>query len=243
LKIKLESEIDGKLVYSDSNEEIFVYDKIQTFSGLNREEILFKTKDGIPCGFIKNLGEGKIFVFGSGLNHTFDYHIDIVKKIAEKLGVKPSIIIEPFAEVDALLRKNNEFGFLFLINYQELDKFIKLKLVLPGEKKFIKIPHNGTIFLKQRNSLILPLNVPLNDKVLLRYTTAEVMSYKTNKKKDVELILQTNELSYNELEFFVKEKPKYIKINDKKYKFSYENKIVKIVLPKTNNVQKIMLTV
>jgi len=238
LNIKIEDELDEKLVYSDA-EEIFVYDKIQIFSGLSEKETLFKTKNGKPCGFIKNVGKGKILVLGSGLNHTFDYHINLVRKIAEKLGITPYVQVDPLFDVPAFLRKKEDFGFLFLANYQELDKFVSVKLILPKEKKPTKIPEKGKIFLKQRSSLILPLNIPLNNEVIMRYSTAEIIDYKA--KKNIELDLQTNNLSTNEISFFVRKKPKFVKVNNKNCKFSYKNNIIKIVLPQINKLQKMVL--
>ncbi|MDI6641520.1 MAG: hypothetical protein QME68_04315, partial [Elusimicrobiota bacterium] len=158
LNVNVQDEVKEKVAYF-GKDEVLVYDKIQIFSAVDDKEVVCRTKDGKVCGFLKNCGRGKIAVIGFGISHTFDYHISFVKKIAEKLGLVPSIVVEPFAEVSAVLRKNDEFGFLFLSNYQELDKEVSVRITLPNNKKSIRIPEKGKLKLRQRSYLIIPLTL------------------------------------------------------------------------------------
>lgn len=90
----------------------------------------------IPDG--GGINGGKAIILGFGINHFFDYHIDLIKYFADMLNIKPQIIVKP-REIQATMRKNNEYGFLFLSNYHNECIHSKLTLQLPQENKKIEI--------------------------------------------------------------------------------------------------------
>ena len=76
------------------------------------------------------------------------------------------------------LEKNEDYGFLFLANYHDEPKETKIRMVLPGERRVTTFPAVNKIKISNRQSYILPLNVPLPSGDKIRYSTAEILDRK-----------------------------------------------------------------
>lgn len=142
-------------------------------------QILAKSSTGKPAAVIKKLGKGSLMFLGFGLSHIYDYQVDLVKFWAAKLGLLPKISVQP-EDVQAVLRTGKEFGFLFLFNYHDVPKEVKVSTVY-------KLPSRGKMILEPRRGYWLPINLKIEESdLILNYTTVEILSIQ---KKAKELIL------------------------------------------------------
>jgi len=174
----IQETIKENIVHIDSN-DVYVVDKVQIYSGkINRNEIIARTKNNLTCGIKKKIGSGEIIVFGFGITHIFNYHIDVIKYFADLVGIKQTVKLTN-TDINATLRANDKFGFLFLHNYHREDKKVGLRLAFPGETKLTEIPD---ILMSRSSAQILPLNLPLNEQLKIRYGNVEVIGYKIDKK-------------------------------------------------------------
>jgi hypothetical protein len=136
-------------------------------------EVIARMADGGACGLHIQKDEGRALLLGFGLNHMFDYQVALVRDLAGMLGVRPAIETHP--DLQVCLRANDRHGFLFLANYHDEPRAGRVRMVLPGERRASVLPARGTIGLAARRCYVLPLNLPLRDGSLLRYSTAEVL--------------------------------------------------------------------
>jgi hypothetical protein len=114
-----------------------------------------------------------VLLLGFGLNHMFDYQVGLVRDLAARLGVRPSIETDP--DLQVCLRENGRYGFLFVANFHDEPHSGRIRMVLPGEKRVTVFPSRGRMVLGNRRGYVLPLNLPLPGGDVLRYATAEVL--------------------------------------------------------------------
>ncbi|MFH1540784.1 MAG: beta-galactosidase [Elusimicrobiota bacterium] len=243
--------------------DVYTVDKVQVYSAVAEDEIISKTVNNLVCGLKRKIGKGEVVVFGFGITHLFNYHIDIIKYFADMLGIKRTIELTN-SNISATLRssdnpttcfrikgmthnyineRHDKFGFLFLHNYHRQDEMVSVKLVLPGETKYTKIPE---ISMFRSTAQILPLNVSLSEQIKIRYSNIEVLNYKIDGKF---LSLDVHAPStYNaEIELKYPQKPKSVKINsssensEKKVSVKYFNGTLKIKFSTNGNLQNIVI--
>ncbi|HPO45124.1 MAG TPA: beta-galactosidase [Spirochaetota bacterium] len=76
---------------------------------------------GMPCVIKKKAGKGEAVVAGIGLPHTFDYHVEIVRKLCGELGLRiPGG--SPAPEVHRVKRVSAGAEFDFMMNYHDEPK-------------------------------------------------------------------------------------------------------------------------
>ncbi|MFA5164482.1 MAG: beta-galactosidase [Candidatus Omnitrophota bacterium] len=76
-----------------------------------------------PCVIKKRVGKGEVVVAGIGLPHTFDYHIDIVRKLCGELGLRlPEG--SPAPEVHRVRRVSAKAEFDFMMNYHDEPRMV-----------------------------------------------------------------------------------------------------------------------
>lgn len=157
--------------------------ELHTFAFPASAKIIARSMDGRPSAALVNAGSGKALVFGAGTYHLFDYHIDVVKMLAETAGVKPSIGIHK--DLQATLRKNDGCGFLFIGNFHGVPRETKVSMTLPGEKTRAVFPSKGLMKVPERRGYVIPLNASLPSGEKIRYATCEVLGVKRAAGKTV----------------------------------------------------------
>jgi beta-galactosidase GanA len=76
-----------------------------------------------PCVIKKRAGRGEVVIAGIGLPHTFDYHIDIVRKLCGELGLRlPEG--SPAPEVHRVRRVSAKAEFDFMMNYHDEPRMV-----------------------------------------------------------------------------------------------------------------------
>jgi len=182
LGVEVEKKTVKHLLFFIGKEDYLAQGELSTFELNKNAKSIVTYSDSKPCGALVKYGKGEALVLGFGLNHMFDYHIDLVKKFADLVGIKPYVDCTE-KEIAVVLRENEQFGFLFVANFHDAIKTTKLSLVLPGEKAKTTFPKKGVIKLHNRTSLVLPLNVTLSNGDIIRYSSAQVLKFSESKKE------------------------------------------------------------
>ncbi|NWG34665.1 MAG: beta-galactosidase [Chloroflexi bacterium] len=131
------------------------------------DEIFASSSDGGATGFVKSLGEGKVMVFGAALAANTLEDLDILHRMANRMGVLPLFEMSDWADVR--LSEGENGGFLFVNNYQ--DDPIETTVASAGERLFggapLKVP--------ARRGLILPLEWKVKPGIVVHSLTAEIV--------------------------------------------------------------------
>lgn len=201
-------------------------------------KVVTKTSDGNACAVLRKVGRGKVLAIGFGMPHMFDYQAEIVKEYAHLMGVKSEIFVDPF-DVHCVLRKTDEFGFLFLSNYHDEPREASVKLVFPGEKGKTRLPAKGKITLPNRSSWILPIGIPIKDGIKIKYSTAEILEYKIGKNR---LSFMLHGAMEGEAEVFLEiKRPEKISLNRKTIPFTYQDGLCKIEMVTNGEIEKLLI--
>jgi len=132
-----------------------VLGKISNMDTAGSSKTLF-TVNGKPCGVLKNVCRGKAAILGFGLNHTFDYEVYIVDEICKMLGIKKTILVEPW-DISVMVRADRKNAFVFAFNYHEEPKRFWAKVNISGKVR--RFPSRGTMLLPARSWRCFPLSL------------------------------------------------------------------------------------
>jgi beta-galactosidase len=140
--------------------------------------------------FEKQLGKGKLIMFGAGMEHNFNYQNDMIVQLAEKAGIKSRFQLDQ--ELDITVRTHPKKGsFFFLHNFDEY-------------KKTTAITYNGQdlfggkkMTVPMRSGLMLPVDVPITNELTISYGTGEIYQV----KQDGEELSLTVKIVQREEEF------------------------------------------
>ncbi len=142
------------------------------FDKFNGKPIAWYDEEGEKevAAFAKQLGKGNVLVFGIGMEHEYDYKIDVIKKLAENLGINTDIYCSD-KWTSVLIRENQEKAFIFINNFDEIDKNINLQY------KNEDIFNGNNIHVPARSGLMLPVNCSINEDIKVIYSTLEISSF------------------------------------------------------------------
>ncbi|MCU9612683.1 beta-galactosidase [Caldibacillus lycopersici] len=117
--------------------------------------------------FEKEIGTGKVIVFGVGLELDFEYKREIIEELAKAAGIHKRL--ERDDELDITVR-NHPSGreFFFLNNFDEYEK--TSAIVYKGETLF----HGKSLKIPAKTGLMLPRNVHIHDDLLVEMATGEI---------------------------------------------------------------------
>ncbi|MEW6286042.1 MAG: beta-galactosidase [Chloroflexota bacterium] len=145
------------------------------------DEIFATAEDGGVTGFIQSLGQGQVMVFGAALAANTLEDLDILHRMANRMGVPPLFEMSDWA--DARLSEGENGSFLFVNNYQ--DDPIETTLASAGKTLFGGSP----LRVPARRGLILPLEWKVKPGIVIHFLTAEV---KEIVEQDSQIILKTD---------------------------------------------------
>jgi len=222
--------------------ETLVRGEITTFRfNESPDAILATTLAGEACGLLKRRGEGQMLILGFGIAHVFDYHIELIRWLAREMGIRPSVVLES-GEVAAVVRStakyadDSKYGFLFLNNYKDEAEDVKISLRLPGEKRRTRLPERGLLYLPGRSASVLPLNLPISEKITIKWSTAEILEYKTG--NPASFVVQGPDEGESEVVFSC-ERPKTVEIDRERLPFKYVTGLLKIHFKPNGKHQKL----
>jgi beta-galactosidase len=222
--------VKENFVYVDKL-DYYVVDKVQIYKG-EIDEVFAVTKKGFPCAIKKKVGSGEVVICGFGLNHMFDYMIDLITLFSKKVGIEKTITVSNH-DICTTLRAEENFGFLFVFNYHMIENETKISLKLGNQT--VKIP---SLKLGLRSGQILPLNIKLTPGLTIKYSNVEIIDFKVNNNK---IFLTTNSSSeyLAEIEFEIEKKIKNVKVDGKKTGFKFKDRKLKINFATNRNLQNI----
>jgi beta-galactosidase len=139
---------------------------VETFNGQFDEVLATRQQGGGVVGFKKALGKGEVLVFGATLPANTLDDVDVVNRMALKMGCQPLFTMSEWADVR--LSRGENGSFLFVNNYQDDP----LETVIEYEGKSLYGGH--PVILPARRGAILPLEWRLNGNVTVHYSTAEI---------------------------------------------------------------------
>lgn len=168
---------------------------IETYKGENLQGFAWpEEKPNDCCAFEKHVGQGKVVVFGLGLELEHYFKDEIVKKLAERVDNHPSTNRNDYIDVSFRSIPDTQTKFMFIQNYDEYEK----TMVFDCFEETLFDGHELTV--GARNGLILPLNYELNKEIKIIYSTCELVDKKANEisvfcKQNTEIIKLTKEVT------------------------------------------------
>jgi len=118
-------------------------------------------------GFIKDYGLGKVLMLGIGMEHDYSYKLDVIRAIADKVGIKPVVWLED-ENLSATIRKNGENSFIFINNYDEIDR----KTTIKYNNNFLF--DGRELVIPKRSGVMLTIGCSLVDDISIVYSTMEI---------------------------------------------------------------------
>ena len=139
---------------------------LETYSG-DFDEVFATSAEGQPVGFIKQLGRGRVMVFGAALAANTLDDLDILHQMANRMDCSPLFTVSEWADVR--LSEGENGSFLFVNNYQ--DDPIETTISSAG----LPLLGGHSLSLPARRGVILPLEWQLKPGVMIHYLTSEVI--------------------------------------------------------------------
>ena len=139
---------------------------LETYRG-SFDEVFARDENGAAVGFVKRLEQGTVLVFGAAMPADTLGDIDVVNRMAERMGCLALFQTSQWADVR--LSKGEKGGFLFVNNY--LDDPVETAIDVEGKALF----GGNLIHLPARHGLILPLAWRLKPDVIIHNVTSEVI--------------------------------------------------------------------
>ncbi|MFH1368029.1 MAG: beta-galactosidase [Elusimicrobiota bacterium] len=180
---KLEEKLTRNMFFYIGKQDYLATGELNQYAAPKDASVIGVSLKQKPCLLEIKKDSGKVLLIGAGINHMFDYSIDLINEFAIKAGVKPAV--EVARDVNVMLRADKTYGFLFLANYHDEPKETKVRMALPGETKATVFPQEGTIKMPNRKAYMLPLNAPLASGDKIRYSTFEILSIKEKGKQKI----------------------------------------------------------
>ncbi len=173
LGVRVGGTLGGNACYRLGEQEALAPGGITWFEA-RADEVIAETAEGKPCGLHLRREAGQVILAGFGLNHMFDYQVDLVRDVMARLGVRPAIETDP--DLQVCLRSDGALGFLFVANFHDQPRSGRVRMVLPGESRPTTFPARGRMVLGSRRGYVIPLNLPLAGEDVLRYASAEILA-------------------------------------------------------------------
>ncbi|MFC1667914.1 beta-galactosidase [Chlamydiota bacterium] len=215
--------IDNKIEF-DSVEAIASYGFVHTYDEKSGK-LFGKLSNGKYCCVEKKVGKGSISVLGTAFSYQIEEHIALFKSILTKDKIRADVSVSN-DDIVAILRKNEDCDYLFLLNYHPED--------IPCHVSFenLRIPQKGDMTIPRTFGMILPINKKVSDDAEIVYATSEInncqvkenkitLSISNSRKVNGELILKTkknvNAITLN------KKKVSVEKIKNNFFKITYSH--------------------
>ncbi|MEQ6377841.1 beta-galactosidase [Bacillaceae bacterium S4-13-56] len=118
--------------------------------------------------FEKELGKGKLIMFGVSMQNDYQYKNPIYRNLAAKGGVESSFTLEDEVDISARVINDHSY-FVFLNNFDEYEKITTVhyngNLLFDGKQ--VTVPG--------KSGLMLPINIQVQPDLTVVYSTAEIV--------------------------------------------------------------------
>lgn len=134
--------------------------------------IVAKTEDGAATNaYLKEVGNGQVLVFGIGLTHEYQYHLEVIHRLSRLMGIIPRMSVSD--ENVIIGERSTEVGSLIsVINVDDVSRTIKI--MRDGVTAFGK----NTINVGPRTGKLLPVQYLIAEGIMLCYSTVEIVQIK-----------------------------------------------------------------
>ena len=139
---------------------------LETYAG-DFDEIFATSAEGQPVGFVKQIGRGRVMVFGAALPANTLDDLDILHQMATRMDCPPLFTMSEWADVR--LSDGDNGSFLFVSNYQ--DDPIETTIAAGG----VPLLGGNAISLPARSGVILPIAWRVKPEIIIHYLTSEII--------------------------------------------------------------------
>jgi beta-galactosidase len=139
---------------------------VETYSG-EFDDVFARKHSGAVVGFIKQIGKGKVMLFGAALAANTLDDLDVVDQMALKMDCPSLFTLGNWADVRLSHADNGSF--LFINNYQ--DDPLETTIEIDNEN----VLGGHSVHIPARRGLILPIDWQLNNEVMIHYVTSEIV--------------------------------------------------------------------
>jgi beta-galactosidase len=144
---------------------------VETYTG-KFEDVFASRENSEVVGFMKQIGKGKVAVFGAAMAESTLEDLDVFHQLALKMDLPSLFKLSDWADVR--LSSEEKGSFLFVNNYK--DDPVDTTIEYEGRLLFGGNP----ISLPARRGVILPLDWQLNGEVTIHYSTSEILEITTD---------------------------------------------------------------
>ena len=136
--------------------------------GIPDHEIIATSKDEpqVCTALYKRIERGNLMLLGVGMLHEYQYQIDVLKEIADQMGIRASVSCT-HSRVHATMRRGERGSFLSLLNMDEKPAWTQIKAndEILFDQALVQVP--------ARSGLMLPFMLQIGT-LVLRYSTMEI---------------------------------------------------------------------
>lgn len=144
-------------------------------------DVLARDQENRACAVRKRVGKGEVLSIGFGLYHQYDYILEMTRRLAGAIGLKPRLEKSAW-DVHAALRMKGNSGWVYVANFHDAPKRFSLRYTAPGAKAAARFPGRGEVLLPNRSAYFFPVNLPVAGGVTVREATVEVLQAATRAK-------------------------------------------------------------
>lgn len=136
---------------SESPNKVDAFDIQDVFTMLHAKQVfrvsdetaVTRTKTGEVCGIRKRIGKGTITALGYAFGYTTDEHLELYEKIISLAKIrKQAKVSDP--DVQCVIRKGKKHSYLFLLNYHNQKKAVKV-----DSKQYLLAPFSCKVIRKE----------------------------------------------------------------------------------------------
>ena len=138
-------------------------------------EVIARTEKGECCGLTKNAGKGRVTVLGTAFSYELGEHLEAYGKLIATDKIKKYTLIDN-PEIIAGQLFNEEYSYLYVLNYHRNAQAVRLTVKSPAGKEEIIIPFEEKLLMPPTYGFITPINLRLSEEAVLKYATSELLS-------------------------------------------------------------------
>jgi len=117
------------------------------FNENDREyQVFARSQNGEICGFLKDIGKGKVAVCGFGVEIEREYKVEVFKRLCETIGIKRTVNVVSEDFLDVYVRRLDNKMFVFVNNYDDYGKDAQIEINGKHITDIYVMPRRGKIF-------------------------------------------------------------------------------------------------
>ncbi len=229
-----------------SERNLFKYQKMQymvesdmTLFKEEGVEVLLRNQDGRACGIRRSVGRGEVLAIGFGLYHQYDYMVELLKDLTSRFGLFP-VIKKDNWEVHAALLSHEGTGWLYMANFHDAPRTLKVEFAWPLAHKKKVFPPQGRLRLPNRSAYFFPVYLPLTETMAIADTTCEVVDFNFRKKSQtLELVIRGLPGQSTQMIIATSNRIRKIRLDDKSLNFKKAKDKIRLVFTASGELQKI----